>query len=578
MGRRRRYRLGLSRVWVSVLDYGGQLRHDGRVLVGLTRSVFLAALGTAALVASSEAVAHALRPHLHWGALFLPLGPADYGTLVGAAVGAEGAFLGLFYTTVGVIASTTYARVPGEIRSLFLRERTSVIYAWNVATALMVGLVLLMMPLLGHFEPHGLTVLAFAILSGFSVLSLVLLGTGLFSFFDLSAISVPLRRRFLRGARTATASRRSVPGEAQQQAAHNRAAAVLRVYGQLTDLIEKRDAAEARAPERVAQQLLSCWQDMAVIKSAIPSGSRWFSLAPLHPNWLTLDQERLSLALATGAAIQPDTGPDLLWAEKLISRCLGRLLPVMSEPDGWERAIQVVDQASRLIYLLAGSLQVDEARLLRRTLTRYLREIVTSTGSAAGGSEPGADWGAFQLAAVEREVLVFTSFWLGLTNGMANTSAEQVTAAFDDAVSTMRGPYRSGAPTRLLRQLEDFAAGIEFERRTEHRRVTPGWWVHHVAGRTLSQILVAAAKDFFDDVQDELISPLVGETGQDAALMTMKVLSCLELTSKLSAQLPIAQKCLALLDGLRHTPSDDELWPDGKLLDNIPAALEILGR
>jgi hypothetical protein len=64
MGRRRRYRLGLSRVWVSVLDYGGQLRHNGRVLVGLTMSVFLAALGTAALVASSEAVAHALRGRL----------------------------------------------------------------------------------------------------------------------------------------------------------------------------------------------------------------------------------------------------------------------------------------------------------------------------------------------------------------------------------------------------------------------------------------------------------------------------------------------------------------------------------
>lgn len=64
-GRRRRYRLGLSSVWVSVPDYGGQLRHDGRVLISLTRSVLLAALGTAALVASSEAVAAALRRHPH---------------------------------------------------------------------------------------------------------------------------------------------------------------------------------------------------------------------------------------------------------------------------------------------------------------------------------------------------------------------------------------------------------------------------------------------------------------------------------------------------------------------------------
>ena len=107
--------------------------------------------------------------------------------------------LALFFTTVGVIASTAYARVPGEIRSLFVRERTSLIYVWNVAVALLVGLALLTMPLVAHRWPHGLTVLLFAVLTAFSVLSLVVLGTRLFNFFDLSTLSLPLRHRFLRG-------------------------------------------------------------------------------------------------------------------------------------------------------------------------------------------------------------------------------------------------------------------------------------------------------------------------------------------------------------------------------------------
>ncbi len=564
----------LSRAWVGVLDYGGRLRHDGRVLAGLVGSVLLAALGTAAIVASSEAVATVLRHHLHWGSLFLPVDPADYGTLVGVAVGAEAAFLGLFYTTVGVIASTTYARVPGEIRSLFVHARTSVIYAWNVATALLVGLVLLTMPLVAHYKPHGLTVLAFAVLSGFSVLSLVLLGTGLFSFFDLSALSFPLRRRFLHGVKAASASGRSVPGAAQQQAAHDRAAEVLRIYGQLTDLIEKRDATEARAPERIALELLDCWRDMAVIKSAIPSKSEWFSPAPSHPNWLTLDQERLSIALATGIGIQPVMGPDPLWAEKLISRCLARLLLVMSEPDGWERAIRVVDQASEVVYLLASGLQVDEAQLLRRTLSQYLRKIGATVGPGSGDQDPGTDWGAFHLAAAEREVLVFTRFLLGLTAVMEGIGAERAAAAFEDAVDTARGPYQAGVPARLLQLLEGIAAGIEFERRTERRRVTPAWWVHHLAARTLSHILVTATTDFFDDVQAELVNPLISDAGQDAALMAMKVLSCLELAGNLTVHLRAAHQCLAILDGLRHARSNDELWPGGSLPDDIPAVLE----
>lgn len=58
----------------------------------------------------------------------MPIGPDSYGAFVGTAVGAEAAFLALFFTIVGVIASATYARVPGEIRGLFVRERTSLIY------------------------------------------------------------------------------------------------------------------------------------------------------------------------------------------------------------------------------------------------------------------------------------------------------------------------------------------------------------------------------------------------------------------------------------------------------------------
>jgi hypothetical protein len=66
------------------------------------------------------------------------------------------------------------------------------------------------------------------------------LATRLFNFVDLSALSFPLRHRFARAAASAAAAGRSVPPETQQQAARDRAAAVLRIYGQLTDLIEKR--------------------------------------------------------------------------------------------------------------------------------------------------------------------------------------------------------------------------------------------------------------------------------------------------------------------------------------------------
>jgi len=573
LDRRRRRRLWLSRVWVAVRDRRAQLGQDGRVLAGLVGGVLGAVFGTAALVAAVEALATAVRHTLHWGTLFTPIGPGSYGAFVGVAVGAEAAFLALFFTTVGVIASTAYARVPGEIRSLFVRERTSLIYVWNVAVALLVGLALLTMPLVAHRSPHGLTVLLFAVLTAFSVLSLVVLGTRLFNFFDLSTLSLPLRHRFARGAASASAAGRSVPREAQQQAAHDRAAAVLRIYGQLTDLIEKRDVAEARAPQRIAMELLDCWNTASAVKPAIPVKSKWFSLAASHPNWLTMDHNQLSMALATATGVQPTMTPDPLWAENTIARYLERLLPALSTRDDWERAILVVDGATELIYYLAARLQVDEARLLRRTVTSYLHGVGATSGPGSGDQGSGAGWAMFRLAAADREVLIYTRFWLGLISSFEHADTERLASSFDHAVATVRGPYKAGAPRRLLELFEAIAHGIEFERRTEHQRVTPDWWVHHMAARTLLQILVTAIRAFFDEVRAELIDPLIADTSSDAVPVTIRILDSLELVNKLTFHLGTAHQAVAVLSAFRHTPTNDEQWPDGALPDDVPPLL-----
>ena len=120
---------------------------------------------------------------------------------------------------------------------------------------------------------------------------------------------------------------------------------------------------------------------------------------------------------------------------------------------------------------------------------------------------------------------------------------------------------------------ETIAHGIEFERRTEHQRVTPGWWVHHMAARTLLQILVTAIRAFLDEVRAELIEPLIADTSSDAALVTIQILDSLELVHKLTFHLRTAHQAVAVLGALRHAPTNDELWPDGSLPDDVPPAL-----
>jgi hypothetical protein len=574
--RQRRRRLQASRLRVAFWDRVAQLRQDGALFASLTRRIVAALAGAVALVVALEAIASSLTHTLHWGTLFEPVSADSYGGFVGAVVGAQATFLALFFTTVGVIASTTYSRVPGEIRSLFVRERTSLIYVWNVAVALLVGIALLIMPVVTHHSPHGLTVAVFAVLTTFSVLSLVLLGTQLFNFFDLSTLSQSLPRRFRHGLQAASAADKAVPEEAQQQAAHERAATVLRIYGQLSDLIASRDVAEAEAPERIALELLGCWAVASALKPTIPTESKWYSLTAAHPNWLTMDHTQLSMALATNAGVQPTLSPDPLWVESAIAQSLGRLLPTLATPAEWPRAIQVADEANKLVFYLAARLQLDEARLLLRTVGVLLKDLSSGDLTTPGADRPttSGEWEVSRMAAAERATLGHTQYWLGLIRPFEQIDPQRLGSSFDEAVATPQGPYKAGAPRSLLDLFEDIASGIAFEQRTEHQQVTPDWWVHHLAARTLLHTLIEAIRTFFEEVQAAVVGPLITDSESSAELITVGIFDALELAHKLGFHLRTAHRAVAALDSMRHDPSNDELWPDGSLPDDVPPRLE----
>ena len=574
--RQQRRRLRASRFRVAVRDRGAQVRQDGTLFASLARRIAAALAGAVVLVVALEAIASALTHVLHWGNLFEPVSADSYGVFVGAAVGAEAAFLALFFTTVGVIASTTYSRVPGEIRSLFVQERTSLIYVWNVAVALLVGITLLTVPIVSHHSPHGLTVALFAVLTAFSVLSLVLLGTQLFNFFDLSTLSESLPRRFQQGLQEASASDKAVPEQAQQQAAHERAARVLHIYGRLSALIAGRDVSEAEAPQRIAMELLGCWAVASALKPTIPTKSNWFSLTAAHPNWLTMDHTQLSMALATSAGVQPTFSPDALWVESAIARSLGRLLPTLATPTEWPRAIQVADEANELVFYLAVRLQLDEAWLLLRTMGAFLENVLSGdnmTSHADHGVNPDA-WDVARMAAAERATLSYTQFWLGLIRPFEQIDPERLATTFEEAVATPQGPYKAGAPRALLDLFEDIASGIAFEQRTEHARITPAWWVNHLAARTLLHTFVEAIRAFFEEVQASVVGPLIADSESSAELITVRIFDALELAHKLGFHLRTAHRAIATLDSMRHSPSNDELWPDGSLPDDVPPRLE----
>jgi len=258
--------------------------------------------------------------------------------------------------------------------------------------------------------------------------------------------------------------------------------------------------------------------------------------------------------------------------------CIERLLQVLSTKNDWQRAVGVVDMGNTLIQRLAERLQLDEARILRHSLTFYLRGITESPaqfpGDAAKIENSTGEWEMFHVAVAERQVLSYISFWLGLVAQIRNFDSAALVSRFEHAVSSLDGCYKARAPRALLGLFEHIASGVDFERRTEGRRVSPGWWVNHLCARLLLSTLVQEVRGFLDEIQKELINPVASADETHAEVVSMKIFSCLELTNKMRTHLETVRHAATVLETLRHAQTDDEKWPDVSFPEEILRDIE----
>lgn len=517
------------------------------------------ALSAALLVVVCEVLA--------WVAAYLPgpLGelsrrfePNSYQTLIGASVTATATFLALFFTTVGVVASTTYRSVPAEIRTLFIEERSSVIYVRGVVRALVFGVLLL---LVGAFvrQLSMVSIVVLGMLSLNAVLRLMLLGNKLFNFFDPSTLSQALPARFDRALRRVTTPA-TASDKANQVIAHHEASQVLRLYRQITVLLSQEQASEPSASRRVANQLLNISARYANAKGSIPTTGDWWGVTPSHPNWLTLDHHRLSMALATSTGVTPALEPDPLWVERGITDALNRLLTSLIRDGHDATAVELADRGSPLVKLLGSRLQIEEALLFAKTFTEAMVYAVDDDKKQPGG---GQQVQLNTLAAAERSISSMTDLWLGYVHAVRTLAEDDLASAFDSAVADPARPSEVVLPRPVVVQLAKIAASLEREREAEGQLITPTWWIHHLCAREFARAVLSSYHTLIRGIEPQLTSLIQHQIDEGRfAHAAVMVISARELVSKMRSHHASIDSAFTRLSRLRHAETADESWPE----------------
>lgn len=498
-------------------------------------------------------------------------------SLLGAAVAIAATLLGLYYTTVGVIASTIYKSVPGDVRDLFISERNGEVYLKVVVQTIAVGVLILVAAAFGY-DVVGLTLLVEGALAALTCIGLVVVTRHLFDYFDPSKLSAPLLKSIVDDVRVVT--RPKTRGVAQrQQSAHYGAYRALASFRHLAEMLDGAELRNATAPVNLTRQLLGILRFYSGWKYAIPTDSNWWDRVPKHQNWLTIDHSRLELALNTSVTFPAEMEPDYLWVENAVARLLGTTLSVSFRSQAGANALAVSEEVAQLVFELTARLQIKEALAIESAWDNVAQSVATTDTVAA----PNADDYEIhlnQMAAAESLIRPITTMLLGLERAAQLILTRDLPAEFAAAIEDPDELYRGTLPTGTRQMLENFATAIRREVAIEKRRVTPPWWVNHLAARSMAEALLAAEAGVLGEVRARTIDQV--ERFRDAKrydLAAIAGMSALELLHKIEFHLPTIRAAEAKLASYRNPNTSIEFWPERSVttsFEPVGAHMELL--
>ncbi len=444
-----------------------------------------------------------------WGVIewLLPTPPADsasagsnaprlnassYDYILSTLAQIAGVFIGLYFTAVNLVASTIYARVPSDIRSLVVGEKLGNVYVKIVAFLGATTTLLLAGNVMGF--PPSLLNLALVTCTGLiSIYSFLVLGKRVFHFFDPNQLTWQLFTQLLHCIQAATPDGFRWHDPSFQNHAQRQAEGLLGTYRTIVELTCSKDYRhiEAESLIDIANNTLLLLRYYEREKKRIPTESLWFKRTAEEHNWLVADPTSVDMALKSSTAIAPKLVPDLLWFERQIEGAVfATCRELLARGEVGSAALFTVKAQDTLGHL-AEDLAVDEA--LR--LFGGLREIISL--QATGDLPDASKWAGdpekprLLLALCDAMGIGVINILLGFSRRLATITPESFAASIASVRwERLKTMYSTGLPRGVVTQLEWLQKGLSFEREAEGRFVTAQWYRTQIAhlgfGRTVS--------------------------------------------------------------------------------------------
>lgn len=470
-------------------------------LVRITCSFFLLALGTATVLLVAEILVPVPK-----GAGFSPI-PLwhietndSYSSLLSTISGIGGVLIALYYSGMVAAGSSVYAKAPGVLRELLLREPIGKFFIQLVAFTTFLCLCLLTFSAIG-FSPIRFAFPLLILLSGVSVLSFVHLGQQAFNLFDptrlVGAVFEDLEGAVVR----VTASKRFWDDPSLQWHANRQADAALHTLGTLTAHAIADEHLKAGAVANVAVSTVNFLHRYQTFKRRIPTKSKWYSTQLRHVDFYAADAHKADLAIRSGGSVQPEISQDEQWVEKLAFDIVLQALASNLHESSQSEAIRILDRLRVYSEHLGRNWQVNAATdLCFKVADAVFTAILTAEPQESPEERPIANW---QAGLLEYVAFMPVAALLGFIESVRQTSPETLDVELKKIRwQTPESLYRAHVGPFALPKVEWFSQRITFELQSEEKRVTPDWFILQLVSRDYLEALQSCTDALFRASRD----------------------------------------------------------------------------
>jgi hypothetical protein len=578
------------------VEAGRNLAESSRILVGLIRHVVVDVVAACGIFVILLAADYALQTigipfaaH-HWPTLAASLhswsdsvskNSDQLRELLNTVIQLAGLFLTLYFTAISLIASTVYARVPGDVRTLAVDEKVGNVYIRIVAILGALAILYVSGSILG--VQIGLVGLAtVATLSIVSLFSFLFLGKRTFNFFQPATFVQFIVNELVKWIKLAASHRRSTQTPSLQDYYRRRADGNLTTYLNIVSLAttEEFNRIEAEALLTLLRFTVDVLTFYERQKSRIPSGSLWFEQINRHPQWLTAGHTELELALATGRPIDPQRVPNLLWLEERSQRLIERVSRALSNRDDAEHWFTFANRLYHRLEEIGYLLAIDEALLIFRCQRDEIYSFVRSAELPIDFTTDRFNRRlSFYIGAIAYVCSDLVAVLIGFARRLEEITIESLRQLASDVLrSRTRAVYSRKLPRAVLEEIESLFASLGAEKLVEGRIRTPEWYVSQLIARRFIEGIKTACLSFVAELENTFVQSARDHQKAGRNLFAAQVISSgVEACDKLHVHFGNARKSVDKLNTLRKVediPWTEIAWKD--LHDEIHGAYKSL--